>query len=449
MKATIHIISLGCPKNLIDSEVMAGLLCEAGFHITEIPEQADIILINTCTFITPAKEESIDEIFRMAQMKQAERCRFLVVTGCLPQRYGKVLQQEIPEVDLFLGIDDIPHIAHRLRNLTERVNDTHHSNMGKPTFLMDSSYPRIISSSPHSTYLKIADGCSNHCSYCVIPLVRGELRSRKPEDILKEAERLATQGVKEIIITAQETTAYGRDLPHRPRLAPLLKDLCRIDGIRWIRLLYTHPAGIADDVLSAVAEEEKICNYIDLPIQHIDDDILKSMNRRVTGVAIKNVINKCRAVIPNLALRTSLIVGYPGETEEKFERLREFIHEARFDHLGVFIYSHEEDTVAASLPDHVPDDEKEVRRDIIMEEQAIISYDINQSLVDTIQEIMIEGPSDIPGYHRMGRLKRQAPDIDGMTYVAGTGGRVGSIISCRIESAEEYDLYAQTVRKPY
>ncbi len=446
MKKIVHIVSLGCPKNLIDSEVMAALLHEGGFHLTSLPEEADIILINTCTFVTPAKEESIDEIFRMAQMKEVARCKFLVITGCLPQRYGTVLEQEIPEVDLFLGIDEIPTIAQHLTNLPKRQNDDRRSYIERPTFLMDSSFHRIVSSSPHSTYLKIAEGCSNHCSYCVIPLVRGEFRSRKPGDILKEAAVLAAQGMKEIIITAQETTAYGKDLPGKPRLAMLLKELSLIDGIRWIRLLYTHPATITDDVLAALAEEDKVCKYIDLPIQHIDDDILKSMNRRVTGTTIRDIIRKSRDVIPDVALRTSLIVGYPGETEEKFERLREFIHEARFDHLGVFIYSPEEDTRAAHLPDQISEDEKEVRRDIIMEEQAIISYDINQFLIDSVQEVMIEGPSDIPGYTQVGRLKRQAPDIDGITYVKAGQCAPGDIISCRIDSAEEYDLYAEAIK---
>jgi ribosomal protein S12 methylthiotransferase len=314
---------------------------------------------------------------------------------------------------------------------------------------MDASYSRVVSAPAHSAYLKIADGCSNRCSYCVIPLVRGTFRSRQPDDILKEAAALAAGGVKEIILTAQETTAYGKDLPRRPRLAPLLKDLCRIKGIRWIRLLYTHPASITDDVLAVLGEEEKLCNYIDLPIQHIDDDLLKSMNRRISGDAIRGIFRKCRELIPDLALRTSLIVGYPGETDEKFEKLRQFVHETRFDHLGVFIYSPEENTVAADLPGQISEDEKEARRDIIMEEQAIISYDINQSLVDSLQEVIIDGPSDIPEYHLVGRLRRQAPEIDGVTYVAGLGSKAGSIISCRIDVAEDYDLFGQAIRKPY
>lgn len=311
---------------------------------------------------------------------------------------------------------------------------------------MNSSHPRLLSPPLYSTYLKIAEGCSNYCSYCVIPLVRGAFRSRKMDDIIEEATTLAAQGVKEIILTAQETTAYGKDLEGKQNLALLLRKLSAIDTIRWIRILYTHPASITGEVLSAIAEEKKVCKYIDIPIQHIDDDILKSMNRRVTSETIRHVIRRSRSIIPDVALRTSLIVGYPGETEGKFERLREFVHEARFDHLGVFMYSPEEGTRAAELPDQISEDEKEARRDIIMEEQSIISYDINQSLIDTVQEVMMEGASDLPEYTQVGRLARQAPDIDGVTYIKAKKTLPGEIILCKIVAADEYDLYAEEER---
>lgn len=446
MKPNIYIVSLGCPKNLIDSEVMAALLAQGGFRIASRPEEAEVILINTCTFVLPAREESIDEIFRLAQMKHEGKCRYLIVTGCLPQRYGAILEKEIPEVDLFLGINDIPHIVDFIHRLEEGISDIRRSYIEKPSFLMNSSHPRLLSPPLYSTYLKIAEGCSNYCSYCVIPLVRGAFRSRKMDDIIEEATTLAAQGVKEIILTAQETTAYGKDLEGKQNLALLLRKLSAIDTIRWIRILYTHPASITDEVLSAIAEEKKVCKYIDIPIQHIDDDILKSMNRRVTSETIRHVIRRSRSIIPDVALRTSLIVGYPGETEGKFERLREFVHEARFDHLGVFMYSPEEGTRAAELPDQISEDEKEARRDIIMEEQSIISYDINQSLIGTVQEVMMEGASDLPEYTQVGRLARQAPDIDGVTYIKAKKTLPGEIILCKIVAADEYDLYAEEER---
>jgi ribosomal protein S12 methylthiotransferase len=444
-KKKIHIVSLGCPKNLIDSEVMAAILFNSGFQITPSPEEAEIILINTCTFVLPAKEESINEIFRMARMKEDGKCRYLVITGCLPQRYGFILEKEIPEVDLFLGTGEIPNIAGFIRKLDGENAEAHRSFIGDPDFLMDSSYPRLISTPSYMAYLKIAEGCFNHCSYCVIPLVRGRFRSRKVDDILKETEILANGGIKEIILTAQETTAYGKDLKGKPTLATLMKGIASINGIRWIRLLYTYPFTITNEILETIAEEEKICNYIDIPVQHIDDDILKSMNRRGNSQSIKDIIRKSREIIPGVALRTSLIVGFPGETPEKFNRLLEFIKETQFDHLGVFKYSQEEGTKAAELPFQVSEEEKEERRNVIMEEQSIISYEINQSLTDSIQEIIIEEKSDIPGYRYVGRLQRQSPDIDGITYVNAQGKTPGDIISCKITSADEYDLYAEEV----
>ena len=440
-----HIVSLGCPKNLIDSEVIAAILSRGGFEIIPHPEEADLILINTCTFILPAREESIDEIFRMARMKKEGKCKHLVVAGCLPQRYGTILEQEIPEVDLFLGTGEIPEIANLIRCLEEGKPVGHRSFIGKPDFLMDSSHSRLISTPSYSAYLKIAEGCSNHCSYCVIPMVRGRFRSREMGDILKETRILAEGGVKEIIITAQETTAYGRDLKGKPTLATLMKGIASIDGIRWIRLLYTYPATITDEILETIAEEEKICKYIDIPVQHIDDDILQLMNRKNDSNSIRDVIRKARKIIPGVALRTSLIVGFPGETSEKFNRLLEFIKETRFDHLGVFKYSQEEGTKAAKLPCQVSEEEKEERRNIIMEEQSIISHEINRSLTGSVHEIMIEEKSDIPGYTQAGRLRRQSPDIDGVTYVNAQEKMPGDIINCKITSADEYDIYAEEV----
>ena len=425
---------------------MAALLAEGGFQIIPRADEAEIIVINTCAFILPAKEESIDEILRMAEWKEEGRgaCTYLVVTGCLPQRYGKTLEAELPEVDLFLGTGEVPNIARHIERLSRQVSASCRSFVGKPVFLMDANRPRLLLTPFYIAYLKIAEGCSNHCSYCVIPSVRGKARSRKVDDILREAESLAGKGVKEIIVTAQDTTAYGRDLKGKPPLSKLLKELVSLRGIRWIRLLYTYPTSITEDLLQTIAEEEKICKYLDIPIQHIDNDILKAMNRRGGNGQIMDVIVRIRSMIPDVALRTSIIVGFPGETKPKFNRLLAFIREARFDHLGVFTYSREEGTIAAFFKSRIPEKEKEMRRQLLMEEQAIISHEINQSLLCSYQEVMIEGKmGDIPHFPFVGRCRRQAPDVDGITYVKGENLATGDIVNCRITAASEYDLFAE------
>ena len=413
----VHIVSLGCPKNQVDSEVMAAALAGRGFTIAPSPDDADIILVNTCAFILPAKEESIDEILRMAELKKAGKCSRLVVTGCLPQRYGKSLAREIPEVDIFLGTGELPSIAGRLEKLMQDSPPPSRSVVGQPTFLMNAGHSRLLSTPFYSAYLKIAEGCSNWCSYCVIPAIRGKARSRQVDDILKEAERLAAGGVREVIITAQDTTAYGRDLKGKPSLAVVLRELAGIKELRWIRLLYTYPANLTKEILETVAKEENICNYLDIPIQHVDDDILKAMHRRGGSRIIKESVAAARSIITEVALRTSLIVGFPGETRAGFNRLLSFVQETRFDHLGVFEYSREEETPAASFPAQVTGRTKKNRRRLVMEEQAMISHEINRSLVGSRQEILIEGKSDISGYDFMGRCRRQAPEIDGITYV--------------------------------
>jgi len=442
----LHIISLGCPKNLVDSEVMAALLSNGGYRIIPQAEGADIILINTCAFIQPAKEESIDEILRMAEWKKGNRERYthLIVTGCLPQRYGKILEKEMPEVDLFLGVGQVPNIVQHIDGLFHAKPTDHRSIIDKPSFLMDASYPRLITTPFYTSYLKIADGCSNRCSYCVIPAIRGKARSREIDDILAEAETLVRGGVKEIIITAQDTTAYGRDRKGKPPFSVLLKKLALIKGLHWIRLLYTHPAGLTDEILKTIANEENICNYIDIPIQHIDDEILAAMERRGGSDLIRKAIKKAREIIPSVALRTSIIAGFPGETRAKFTRLLSFIRETRFDHLGVFTYSREEGTKAASYPSRITEREKESRRQLLMEEQAVVSYEINQSLIGSTQEVLIEGKSEIADFPYIGRCRRQAPEIDGITYVKGENLGTGDIIPCSITAAGEYDLFAET-----
>ena len=444
MKDSVHIVSLGCPKNLVDSEIMAAALKESGYPIVPEPHDAGIIMVNTCAFILPAKEESIEEILRMARWKKTGGCRYLVVAGCLPQRYGKSLAAELPEVDLFLNIDDVPHVAKRMGGLARGKEPASASLSAKPSFLMNADFPRLLSAPFHSAYVKIAEGCSNHCSYCIIPAIRGKARSRQIDDILKESRNLAEKGVKELIIIAQDTTAYGKDLKEKPRLGELLKALCSVSGLRWIRLLYAYPGKLDEKTLKTMAEEDKICRYIDTPIQHMDDDILKNMRRQGGSARIRENITEIKAAIPDVALRTSLIVGFPGETPAKFNRLLDFIRETRFDHLGAFKYSLEEETAAANMPGHIKEKTKERRRRRLMEEQAIISHEIGKSLIGSRQEALIEGKSSIPEYPFVGRCRRQAPEIDGITYIKGDDLKEGDFVECLITGADTYDLFAQT-----
>jgi ribosomal protein S12 methylthiotransferase len=442
---TVHIVSLGCQKNKVDAEVMAAILADRNFQITPEPQAAEVILINTCAFILPAKEEAIDEILRMARYKKTGALKYLVVTGCLPQRYGRALEKEIPEVDLFLGISEVPNIIRHISNLASGPAMRYRSIVSKPDFLMNADHSRLLPPPTATTYLKIADGCSNHCTYCIIPAIRGKARSRHPDDILREAAGLAEKGVKEIILIAQDTTAYGRDLKIRQGLPLLLQKLAALEKIRWIRLLYTHPGHLTEDVLTMMAAKEKVCRYLDIPIQHIDDTLLQAMNRRTGSKQIFAVIEKARALIPDVALRTSLITGFPGETNTRFHRLVDLIRNVRFDHLGVFTYSREEGTAAAALSSRISEREKLRRRNLLMEEQSVISFQINQSLIGSRQECIIEGKSDRPDYPFYGRCRRQAPEIDGMTYFKGKNLTIGEILTCTITDAAEYDLFGEIV----
>jgi len=442
---TVHIVSLGCPKNQVDAEVMAAILAGRNFQITTEPQAAELILVNTCAFILPAKEESIDEILRMARYKKTGALKHLVVTGCLPQRYGKDLEKDIPEADLFLGMAEVPNILYHINNLVSISPARCRMVVNKPDFLMNATHPRLLPPSTATAYLKIAEGCSNRCTYCIIPAIRGKARSRHSDDILREAAWLAEKGVKEIILIAQDTTAYGRDLKVKQGLRLLLHKLAAIEKIRWIRLLYTHPAHLTEDVLAIMAAEEKICRYLDIPIQHIDDAVLKAMNRRISRKEIIKLIEKARALMPDVALRTSLITGFPGETDARFHRLVDWIREIRFDHLGVFTYSREEGTPAARLSSRISEKEKQRRRDLLMAEQALISFEINDSLIGSRQECIIEGKSDRPDYPFRGRCRRQAPEIDGMTYLRGENLSIGDILACTITDAAEYDLFGEII----
>jgi ribosomal protein S12 methylthiotransferase len=440
----LHIISLGCSKNLIDSEIMGGLLNQSGMQLTDKSDEADIVLVNTCAFIKAAKEDAIEEILSLAEKKKHGPRDFrLVVAGCLSQRYGRELIRELPEVDLFIGTGEVGNIVRHINKLP--VSQTGKAAITRPEYLMTSREPRILSSKTESTYLKISDGCSNRCTYCIIPSIRGKARSRQPDDILQEAANLAARGIKEIIITGQDTTAYGRDLPSRPQLSELLTNMTKIKGIKWIRLLYAHPVHITDDVLETMAASKKICRYIDLPVQHIDDTILAAMNRKVASARIFEIISRARRIIPGVAIRTSLIVGFPGETRKRFDRLLDFVRAVKFDHLGVFTYSREEGTAAAEFKSQIAEKEKELRREIIMNEQAAISQAINKTLIGSIQEVLVEEKSDRPDFDFMGRCRRQAPEIDGVTYIKGGKAGIGKIVKCQITDADDYDLFAETI----
>jgi len=444
----VHIVSLGCPKNLVDSEVMAGILAENGYLLTDRPEEAGILLVNTCAFILPAREEAIAEILRLAAWKQAGGgpCTHLVVTGCLPQRYGKELETALPEVDLFLGTAAVPHIGRHLDALLSGAGKPRRrSAIGRPTFLMNAGHKRLISTPAGSAYIKIAEGCSNRCSYCVIPDIRGKARSRPVDDIVKEAAGLAAQGIRELIVTAQDTTAYGFDLKGKPTLSRLLRELAAVDGLSWIRVLYTYPARLTEELLRTIADEKKICRYLDIPIQHSDDAILTAMHRRGDSTLIRNTIARAREIIPGVALRTSLIVGFPGETRRRFENLLSFVREIRFDHLGVFYYSREEGTEAAALSSRISEREKERRRNLAMEEQALISQEINATLIRTRQEVLVEGKGELAGFTRIGRCRRQAPEIDGVAHLRGGNPETGTIVACRIVAADDYDLFAEII----
>ena len=445
ISSRLHIISLGCSKNLVDSEVMGGQACASGMTIVESPYDADVVIVNTCGFIQPAKEEALEVILALVEEKKKPgRNLKLVVAGCLAQRYGEELLAEIPEIDLYVGTGEVGRIAKHLQNLN-KTKPRRAAVVSKLDFLMTAQHERLLSSTSATAYLKISDGCSNCCTYCAIPSIRGSARSRQPDDILWEAQKLAAKGIKEIILIGQDTTVYGRDLKNRPKLSDLLSALASFSGVRWLRLLYTHPAHITTDILEVMADHEKICRYIDLPIQHIDDTLLTAMNRKVSAARICEIISQARNILPDVTLRTSIIVGFPGETSKRFESLLNFVRETQFDHLGVFTYSREEGTAAAKMPSRISETEKERRRDSIMSEQADISHVINRKLIGSIQEVLIEEKSDREGYAFVGRCRRQVPEIDGVTYLKGGNAKIGDFINCLITSADHYDLFGEII----
>jgi ribosomal protein S12 methylthiotransferase len=438
MKETVCLVSLGCPKNLVDSEVTLGLLSREGYPLTTDPLRAEVLIVNTCSFIEGATQEAIKTILQLSRFKKEGPCRLLIVSGCLPQRYGKVLEKELPEVDFFVGTGAFQDLPKLLSQKPKRK-----SFLPKPAFLYDERTPRILSTPPFIAYLKIAEGCSNACTFCTVPKIRGRYRSRKLRSVLEEAQRLADQGVQELILIAQDTTAYGRDLQDGTHLEKLLKYLVRVEGLRWIRILYSYPKAdhFTDGLLELIAQKEKICPYLDLPIQHIDDEILKRMGRRSKGAEIRSLLKKIRTFLPQVSLRSSLIVGFPGEKESQFKALMDFVEEIQFDHLGVFKYSSEEGTPASRLPHPIPESAKEDRLRTLMEVQKKISLRKCQEKVGQRRVVLVEGPPRERGILR-GRLQTQAPEIDGSVFLNGKA-RPGDWVEARMTQALPYDLMAR------
>ena len=433
----ILFISLGCDKNLADSEEMLGLLTAGGHEITDDETQADAIVINTCCFIKDAKEESVETILEMAEYKKTGSCHALIVTGCMAQRYQKEIIQEVPEVDAVLGTTSYGDIV---KALEEAAAGNHFEEFRDIDYLPDTGSKRVLTTGGHFGYLKIAEGCDKHCTYCIIPKLRGRFRSVPMERLVAQAEDMAEQGVKELILVAQETTVYGKDLYGKKSLHILLKKLCEIRGIRWIRVLYCYPEEIYDELIETIRDEKKICHYLDIPIQHASDRILKRMGRRTSKQELIDIIGKLRKEIPDIVLRTTLITGFPGETEEDHEELKEFVDEMEFDRLGVFTYSPEENTPAAEMADQVPEEVKEERRDELMELQQEISYDRGQDRIGQELLVMIEGKvADESAY--IGRTYGDAPKVDGYIFVqTGELLMTGDFAKVRVTGALEYDL---------
>ena len=438
----ILFVSLGCDKNLVDTEKMLGILGGDGFQFTDSEEEADVIIINTCCFIGDAKEESVNTILEMARCKEEGRCKALLVTGCLAQRYKDEILTEIPEVDGILGTSSYDQIGAMVKQILEEKKE-HVSCFRDINALPRTDGGRMVTTGGHYAFLKIAEGCDKHCTYCIIPSLRGSYRSVPMEDLLQEARGLAAQGVKELILVAQETTLYGVDLYGEKSLSRLLRELAKIPGIQWIRIQYCYPEEITDELIQVIREEEKVCHYLDIPIQHASDPVLKRMGRRTNQEELRRIIGKLRKEIPDIAIRTTLISGFPGETEEDHEELMAFVDEMEFERLGVFAYSLEEDTPAAQMPDQVPQELKEERRDEIMELQQEIAFEKAESLVGRVLDVMIEGKvADEPAY--VGRTYMDSPNVDGLIFVnADLQLMSGDFVRVKVTGAAEYDLIGE------
>ena len=438
----ILFISLGCDKNLVDTEVMLGLLASRGYEMTDDETQADIIVINTCCFIHDAKEESIQNILEMAEYKKAGQAKALIVTGCLAERYRQEIIDEIPEVDEVLGTTAYDQI---LDAVDAALAGRHSVVISDLDALPMPETKRLVTTGGHFAYLKIAEGCDKHCTYCIIPKIRGNFRSVPMERLVKEAEELAEQGVKELILVAQETTLYGKDLYGEKSLHRLIKELCKISGIRWIRILYCYPEEITDELIQVIKEEPKVCHYLDLPIQHANDAVLRRMGRRASKEELVNIIGKLRREIPDICLRTTLITGFPGETQAQHEELMDFVDEMEFDRLGVFTYSPEEDTPAAVMPDQIDEEVKKERQAELMELQQDIVFENAQNMTGREVLVMIEGKvADENAY--VGRTYRDAPNVDGLIFINTDEELIsGDFVRVKVTGASEYDLIGELI----
>jgi ribosomal protein S12 methylthiotransferase len=448
----VHFVSLGCPKNRVDTEVMLGHATGAGHSIVAAAEDAEVIVVNTCGFIGEAKQESIDAILEMARHKEGGKCQRLVVTGCLSQRYPKELADEMPEVDEFLGTDEVGAINEAISGAERRVRVAE-----TPRYLYDDIAPRLPSMATYTAYVKIAEGCDRPCAFCIIPKLRGPQRSRDSESVVREARALATAGTKEICLVAQDLTTYGTDLPGArepgaPNLASLLRGLGGVEGLRWIRLHYAYPTACTNELLDVMASEARVAKYLDVPIQHLDSDVLKAMRRGYGEKQVRDLCERVRARVPGVTLRTTFIVGHPGETEEAFQRLCDFVREAEMDRVGVFNFSREEGTVAALLPKRVPQKEVDARRRELLRIQREISKKKLRAMRGKTIEVLVEGASDESEYLLMGRHEGQAPEIDGQVYLSfpeGAGDAAapapGTLLLARVTHSAEYDLAAEIV----
>ena len=439
----LALISLGCSKNLVDSEHYLGILSRRkGMELTsEIPE-ADIVIVNTCGFIGDAKEESIHPILEVSEFTETGNLTKIIVAGCLAQKYSEEILKELPEVDAVIGTGDVDKIEKVVDEILAGKKAVETKNM---TFLANANTDRVLTTAPHTAYLKISEGCNRACTYCIIPQMRGRLRSRSIEDIVEEAKRLVASGVREINLLAQETTEYGIDLYGDKKLAALMKELCKIEGLKWLRTYYMHPEYVTDELIEVMKSEDKICKYFDVPIQHVSDNILRNMARAKNGEQVKSVLNRIRKAIPDATIRTTLIVGFPGETEENFQELKEYVREFEFDYAGVFKYSREEDTVAYNLPDQVPEEIKDRRYAELVNLQSEIAERKNRRFLGQELEVMIDGVSSESEYLLEGRTRGQALEIDGKVLTTDGTARPGEIVKVKVEQNFEYDFVGPIV----
>ena len=438
-------VSLGCSKNLVDTEMMLGILREHGIELTPEPAEADILIVNTCAFIESAKEESITTILNMAEYKESGRCRSLIVAGCLGQRYGQELLDDMPEADAIIGTG----AWNRIMEAVEESLKGHRVVIaGEDKLLYDEHTPRITTTPAYTAYVKIAEGCNNRCAFCAIPYIRGAYRSRPIEDIRDEVVNLAARGVKEIILIAQDTTEYGRDLYGEPQLAKLLRTLCMVEGVHWIRTLYSYPTYFSDELIETIASEPKLVKYVALPMQHAHDEVLRRMHRPDTQASMRELIEKLRTRIPGVTIRSTFIVGFPGETDAQYQTLRNFLEEMRLDKVGVFTYSREEGTPAYDMPNQVPEDVMQERYHDLMSLQCKISEELNHELEGRELEVLVEGRDEEQANIAVGRSYREAPDVDGQVYIEGdTDSQIGDLVRVRVLQGFTYDVVGERVEE--